>query len=791
MTTTVTSGTSLVYTSQTFGSVGLIADTTSPSLMASLVGIKFTEDERPLLAGILGLDRDNTDSLVSSGSFIYAGQIFGGVGIIGITERPDLHAAYTIDPSKVRPGDSDLYTTIRAKKEASLDLGALIRAAASGSLDLLADIHGYDYKDLIGVIRAQRSGSQTLSGFIEPIPPKDLYAELQAFQFEDISGTITPVPPEELPATISGQLFLDLIGTIAGFDYSDIGATYCGTNAADLGTLISGLASGYANLYGQIHGYLGLGVSGDLGGYIIPQFSGSSDLDANISGVAFKDLYAWVRSAASGISDLEASISGDISDTLAGSITATGSISDLGAYIITAKSVNESIQAFIDGYGQLDLNATITPETLGILFASISPSGNTSSIISANISGSFSQDLTAIYELATEGVLDANIDPIPTSSLFAVIQPKVFFIDTTLPINTFPIKDLKAVINAYDCDFDSFYSELQVMISGTSAKDLSASLIAVAGQYAMTSDQITILNKAQVQSEDWMFLILKQPILAEDGIKIILTNSPLSDLSASIIGVQSNSDISANISSAFFASVKRDGVPIGQWVNTKTGERRLIKIFFEGNASNFYYSSLGLKTYSENAMDSLKVVVEIYTKEDESNSLLARKTEVKKCVINNLQDFTSIDSAIKYAIMCAAGEISDQLMATITAVGKVEELTANVDVIDNNKSRPLNAAITAVGNLPDIQATISGSGDISDLSGYIASLNPGLTVSLFTDTLGNKYIPKIVVHGDNQYSIVLTKVLSTDTISISQSPDLLTTISGIALSDLGTTISGS
>jgi hypothetical protein len=791
MITLVTSGTTLVYTSQTYGGAGLIVDSNTPSLVASLVGVKYQELDYPIYASILGLQSDNTNSFLASGSLIYTGPLTGAVGLIGIVQNPDLFATYTIDPSRFRPDRKDLLVTIRAKKEDSKDLKALVRAAASGYLDLQADIHGFDYRDLSSVIRAQRSGTASLSGFIEPVPPADLNATLQGFSFLELSGTIEPIPPVELPATISGQEYLDLYGNIEGYDYTDLGATYCGTNASNLNTLISGLASGFANLTGQIQGFLGLGVSGDLGGYIVPQFSGTQNLNANISGVVFKDLAATLRVISGGIADLEATISGDSQDTLIGNITATGSLLDLSSYITGSKSLYNSLSSFIDGYGLLDLQATIDSETQGVLFANISPSGSNSGVVFASISGVFSESLQAEYEITNEGLLSGSISPIPTSALYAVIQPKVYFIDSTLPINTFPVTNLKAVINAYNCDFDSFYSDLSVVISGTSAQDLSASIVSVVGQYAMASDELKLLNKAMVVSEDWAFFILKQPILAEDGIQLILTNSPLSDLAASIVGVQAHEDLSASISSSFFATVKRDGVPLGQWVNLKTGERRLIKVFFEGNASNFYYSSTGNKTYSENALDSLKVVVEIYTKEDDSNSLLARKTEVKRCIVDNLTDFESIDSAIKFGIMCAAGEISSGLRAEIVGVGETKDLRGSVTAVDYRRARDLRAGILAVQNQPELNATISGSGDVSDLSGYISPTIPSLTQSEFTDTLGNRYLPKLVAYGNNQFSVVLTKVLSTDTISVADSPDLYASIYGMGVSDIDATISGS
>jgi len=213
-------------------------------------------------------------------------------------------------------------------------------------------------------------------------------------------------------------------------------------------------------------------------------------------------------------------------------------------------------------------------------------------------------------------------------------------------------------------------------------------------------------------------------------------------------------------------------------------------MYFEGNASSFYYSSTANKTFSQGALDNLSIVVEMYEKADVTNSLLARKTSVRRKVIDNLSDFSSIDEAIKYGIVFAAGEISGDLRAEIVGIGGTKDIQATIDTLNPNRLSNLNSSILPVSNLPDLAATISGSGGIVDLGATILPRVSSSTFNSFNDIAGNRYVPKLFLHDNNQYSVMLTQVDDFDTINLSITPDLSASIFPIASVDLQTTISG-
>jgi hypothetical protein len=156
-----------------------------------------------------------------------------------------------------------------------------------------------------------------------------------------------------------------------------------------------------------------------------------------------------------------------------------------------------------------------------------------------------------------------------------------------------------------------------------------------------------------------------------------------------------------------------------------------------------------------------------------------------------LQDFATIDDAIRFGIMCSLSEINKELRAYIEAKGSYEDLSAEITPLDTDYLSDLDAKYMPVANQPILGASISGSGGVLDLGGYvIGQTTASTTPSVLVDTLGERYIPKLVTHGEGNVSVVLTKVLSTAIIDTSGSPDLGGQIVGIATESLEAMISG-
>lgn len=774
-----------IYGSLVEGGVGLVGVSgNSPSLRANIFGKKFEESDTFLQTVIRPIQSGETFS--DTNESVYASLYFGGIGITSFVNMPDLKAVYTIAPA-ITTGSGDLQATIYPIQQTSGDLGAFWRSSESGSSDLNATYTGVTFNDLLAYIRPTISSSLDLNARIEPIPAVDLGAQIQGIFFEDLMAALEAAEPVDISATISGQPVLDLHAEYFGYVFEDLQATYSGFSFKDLQATITGLGPASGDLSALIQGFIGINVTDTISGYIIAASAGQTTISATITGVSISDLPASIFGK--GYDDLPATISGQLFDGyLEATIVPTGSLLNLRASIRPSTQSNLSIAALIDGTGAEGLEAEINADTNNVLLATLTPTGVNYYDLFADILGVEASTISASYDPAFGNLLSAHIETIDGPRLFAVIEPKVFYIESSILINTYPLSDLRAVINADICLPRSDFSDLAVMISGGTVEDLSASVIGVGGQLAISVDELPILIKQKVQSEDWVFFIFDQPAYTQNLLQLVLTNSPLSDLRATIEGVQATGDLTASISPNYIPPIARTGVPIGQWINFKTGETKLLRLFFQGNVNNFYWSQEAAQTFSENPTDSLEIVVESYQRASTTDSLLNLKTDVKRCQVN-IDGFPSLDEAIKYAIACSLSELSGELMATITPIGATADVSAAVSGIDTDFLKDLSAAIVPVENQPELYANITPTGSLLDLNAIIDSQYGQVTSTPFFDTDGTRYLPTLVIAPDGGYSVVLTPISPSGIVNVI-SPDLEVQVSGIAVEDMPATISG-
>ena len=784
-----TTGTDIIYNELVPGGVAINADNVTPDLIGIIDAKRYDSDTSNLNAEIFGPTGLFSTS-TTSGDLIYLSFEYGGAGLVTQIITPDLVAV--INPkSRIESDQGDLNATYAGFFSTSGDLSGYIVPVLPSSGDLNAEISGSIYRDLLGYIVALQSGSQDLNAEIEPIPPKDLLATLHGYVFEDLEAEILPIEPSVLSGTISGQAYLDLLSHISGFDFNDLYSTYSGFYKQDVSATVTGLAPGSGNLSGLIRGFLEIGASGNLGAYYTIVSGANQSLSGNIYGYTYRDLLAKISTST--VQDLPTTISGFFPDgVLFATLSGRGLIKDLSANIRPTLNSFSPLSGFIDGFAQSDLPATyLADDGTSTIQAQITASGPRQDIfLNAIISSLIPYDLSCTYTGIEGGGLHATIVPIPGFDLGAIIKSNVSYIESFLPINTYPVKDLNALINANSCLPQSNFLDLSVNISGINFKDLSASVISVSGQYAQANDYLEIQTQEYTIAEDWLAIWAYQPVFAQNFIPLIITNSPLLDLFASIYGVPQHSDLIANIVPVYISSIDRQGVPLGEIVNTKTGEKKILKLFFKGTAQDFYYSSLASKTYPASATDSLTIIIETYIRDDsgDGTNLLAKKIKTRQCVIDNLSDFENIDEAIKYAIKCAANEISNDLNATITAKGNLDTIGGTISGIDSKFLSNLGANIITTLNDPIISGTISGTGGYQDLYSNIVATIPDLT-GTFIYSGPDVYAPRLVYDPfTDSYNVILTLV--TPSGSIFLNPDLTVSIDGTDYSDIETTISG-
>lgn len=783
MTISGTTTTDIIYIQTSTGGVGLTGIEELPSLRASILGISHLSSEETLAAFIRGFDLSQTNYL--PGGIIYASFPQTSFGLYGLLQSPDLIGYIETDLS--RSGSGSLQAVVMAQRSGEGTLVAGIRPTYSGTDSLLASISGAFKSELLGYIRTSIAGSSSIAGFIEPIPPVDLYALVSGYAYEYLTAVIESIPPEDLLASISGVVYRDLLSNIVGSYRDEVVATYSGYFSSGLQAKIG--IRDTKDLATRYRAFQETEATHDVGGYIKPAAAGTQTLLSSISGVYWKDLSGNVYGiTTSGQEALYGVYSGTIDGILIASIEGAGGLKDLSAKVTCTTSGSRELIANINGYSDSYLYAEINPDTGSVLYANILPSGPFGNYpLLATISGFKVTDLLGQYEVDTTGLISGAITPIPPADLYASIAPKVFYIDSSLPINTYPFEELRAVINLSECQTTGAFEDLAVIISGNNATSLEAKVVSIAGQLSLAQDRVSVNLKYPSLSEDWLLFILQSPALYSTKLPLFVTNSPLADLFASITAVQCSSDLTAAINALYTPAIPKSGLPLAEWVNTKTGETKFVNVYFEGSVSDFYYSSEANTVYPGNAGDSLEIVVETFQREGEV-TLLSRKLNVKKCKINNISNFSTIDAAIRFGIMYAASEISADLTVEITGVGGSTDLRSTISGIDGTFLSSLYSSYSPTYQAPTISGEITGTGDVDDLISNISTLQ---TASNWVDISGTRYVTNLLpLSGTALYSVVLTPATINDTIHSYNTPDLTASVTGIAYSMIDATISG-
>ncbi len=803
-----TSTREIIYVTESYGGVGLIGiPATSPSLQANIQGEELGPHGdlggiiiathsgsasiggfiRPTFTGSADLGASIQVDSTGYNPRLYTSFGFGGFGRIDGNPTPDLLGV--IEGLKA-PGIGSLGGLIHGFAVGELSISGFIRGALPGTGTLGGTLSGVTLADLSGIVIPTFSGQADLNGLIEPIPPVSLTGIIEGFTYEDLSGLITPIEAVLLSGTISGQPYSNLLGSIDGYDQFDLSAVYSGFTSSRFSGIITGVGSGSQTLGATLHSVLGQNVSGDLSGFIRAAYPGSGNLSGTISGNWHADLRGYIIPSLEASGQLSGSISSNVDNVLIGNITSTGGYADLGGLIIPVKATSGMLPASISGHMQTDLTAIINDSIGSNLGASITASGpRYLGDLSGQIRGVVLETLSGSYDIAISEPLSGNILPIPGADLGATIIPRVFYIDSYLPINTYYVENLRGSINPIHCGRASAYEDFSAIIHGTNGADITCSYIGVAGQWAFTENELKILGKNSVITEDWYFVILDQPKVTETLLPIIITNSPLADLSASIEGVPHSHDLQGSITSHLtITKVSSSTVtPVGEWINTKTGQRKTIRIYFRGSLDDFYYSTTGNVTLPEGE-SFLDIIVETFDKLEEGSGILSVKTGTRTATVS-ISDFDSVDEAIRHAIVRSAGNLGSDLSAEIIGLGDAADLSAEIEG-DDVYFEDVTGSYVAVGNQPVISGSITATGGYLDIHAQISGKIPALTASPFIDTNGLRYMPTLQITNTGDYAVILTQVSLSGTIPV-PTPDLYSTISGVVVEDLGAQITGS
>lgn len=781
--------------------------TPQSSLSASIVGVQVDVFNRNLiLIEKSKIDSFGTIYLNSKPLTVFSGSELFTASISGLPIRPIFSDEDVLKGVifPINSGILDLNAEIYATVTGSSDFQSFLRGQESGQYFLNGYINGNDASslDLNSTIRPLQNLDIILPASVTPTEPEPLTADIKAFHFRDLSSDIFSVEPVDIKGSINPIDFKNLKASLEGFQESLIYASISGLKTSDLKGIVLGVANEESYLTALINSDGDL----DLGATITGKINDAVDLSANISGAP----PANVAGSIFGVGpvnfpasilpnplpvDLTGSVVGVLSPHyLTASVSSTGQYEDLNSYITPSHFLMNSLKASIEGFGSYDLLASINNDSQVTLESSISGIvGQSIKVLRADIIPSLESSIYASISGELPYLIGGSIIPIPPSILSASIFPEVFFIDVLIPFTTYEVSHLTASINSSNCDPFSSFSEMSASISSIFNKDLAATIIG-ANQLVKALDGLPIELKRQTIETNYLRLNLSSPTILTNYLPISIINSPIADLTASIFGQQAQEDLSAEIIVDTFGSFISSDPSEGIWVNLDTGEIKVISFYFIVTGKTYFFSEVSNTTFPESFRNNIKLVIETYSPIEEDANIaptsLAQKFNVSRCVVSDLSHFTSWDSAVKYGIKCAVGLTFD-LTASINPIGSSKELSASVDPIDSRFFRDLTSSVFPVESLPNLAASISGSGGLLDLSSFIRGFSYTSTIPSVTSSgLQESLQPIIITYSGEDPQIILQTIFTNASIVESERPDLRSSIFGLDLDLLNASISG-
>lgn len=559
---------------------------------------------------------------------------------------------------------------------------------------------------LSGSLRVTFPAEADLGSDITSVAYRNLAFKIRAVTVQALEASVASIEPLELEATIDGKLILDLGGKLTSVNELGLEGSIHGYSRENLKTMVVGRGEGDLSLPGNIRGVGGMEVPDDINSRILPTLTGVYDIEGSITGIDKLDLEANIINTAK--VDLGSEISGAISDwILITSIEVGGGYSNLLTHVRPTTPDDEILSSQILSQNSSDIHSTLQSDLASDLLFNIESSDTFIADLGSNLTGVDYQELSAIVDYTVGNTIQASIDTKLPNELQGLIRPRVVYLDNSLFINTYPYQDLRVTINNY-CENISQTEDLSVFLNVNYSGDVEAEIISLSGTYVQTWEGIPIETRNLIQSEGWMRYVIDQPAVTMNTAGIVLTNWPLSNLSANIQGVLYTEDIQATLQTQPLLGVRRASYPAEIWMNLKTGERKVINIEIIGKPITFYYSSIGENAFQAGE-DEIRLTVHSYLEEDQvEETLLYIKRHSKLIRVHNIDKFPTLDDAIRDAIVRAVGYLNQELSATILPqTPNTEELTSEISG-ELVRYEDLLTSTSATTNDPTISATLSG-----------------------------------------------------------------------------------
>ena len=529
------------------------------------------------------------------------------------------------------------------------DLLAYLNVLAKKEKDLSGSIHGWVEAYLSAYIKAMTYRS--LPAYLNPISPVDLSAYLKVW------------PMSYLSADIYGWQTADLSAFVTTFQAKDLPTTIDIHPWVNLGVLLKGWGRGViSNLSAFIGGFGYKDLTADVRATYLKHISGYINviqpvhISANIYGWNKLDLPAYLNGVY-GLYDLQATI---ISNRNMGNLPASlrqregvevpvdlpartmvWQVGNMMAYI-NGRDAVKNLSAYLTATGQIaELPASIYPKTVR---------------------------LTSIVNVATMEHLD----------LSGVINPSCIWSEP---------RNLLAYIRCV------YKSDLGATLLGKKYDTMGIDLPTKIG-YIDTYSYIDRLPVYVNVAEETYRYIDKLPI----AFKIFVETKALS---ASIVGTYLNKDLTATLTAVrledyHFESTK-DRVKVYNLDYMGLVENyEVVELTFKNIVKDYFYSSAGSRAWKTDRLDKWILDLASYIPANTALNVKRKLHKIKS--LYDIEQFSSIDEAVRFAIDYVTSYPYSDMSARINSIGKYTNLMAYVTPIySTTETSDLLSQINGVG----------------------------------------------------------------------------------------------
>jgi hypothetical protein len=677
-----------------------------------------------------------------------------------------------------------------------VDLGGTIRAGDSGVNDLIASLNQIgQIQDIGGLIKAAQSLTNGLPARMRVIARgiKNLSAEIHGFDTDDLTATIGSFHASDIRSILYGYVRESYNDIAASIRRTDTAVTdlpvgflrgiFSGATGAeglpDLAAVLNSLEFTLGDIQGEIKGFFD--GAGDL-----PTELGAVTPFLNISNfiITLQPLVNLPTSITQvgGFKGLSANVtpSRSVSTSTASGARFTKTATDFRFYLGTTSGIfvpdvvpERTITTTYLNPSQLpDLRATVSGWFIKDLAASIRP------YFSDDFGGYiFSYGLSHLSHLAAtiqslrESDLSASIVPFgafyslsafievggDTNELSASIIPGIEALSTTLlAVSTKPFRDLGALIN-YDsyvlCAGTSLISELPAFIKPAfrdldNTGDLSATL----NSLRKHEDLAAFVEPRKRTRIRVLELEFRASIRSSHALRASLTPvaPATSGLSSSIFGRSHEVDLSASLEVVRIPLPSVRFTPSERVVNLSSGTEKDIFLSFRSQVNNYVYEGISNSLYATDrgtwSIDLSTLLLE--------DSFFALSEENRTYNLFDIEDFYTLDEAIRAAIVILCERRQSGLGAQINVVGTVKSLAATMSITTSDMLSDLNVSLFPVHALPDISASINvgpGSSGFFGIYGVIKAGESVVGTSLGAEAIG--------VYGNDLFATIVSDVI--------------------------------